>query len=186
MVNTAPCGGTGEILTASRDYCVSSTCSPGIPVPPLKGPYSCTATWSMPSTPPTLPHLRPYPGLVATPTTSAHSKALCEADIGVFNVVFLQGNIRVCQGCRNNYQKSPSPPNNIYLQHPEWREFMPPGAPNIQTKWGNAYYHCNRNCVLARWPTFSNSLIKIDLFIQQKLLPVHKEHLHTHFGIFLN
>ena len=189
MITTAPCGGAGahEVLTisTSQDYCVSSMCSPISHIPPLKGPHSSFKTWSVPSypsnsIPTTLPPLRPYSSLA--PTMPSYSNTSCEASIGVFNVVFLQGNIKVCQGCHNNYEKSPNPPNNICLQHPEWREFIPPGSPTVQIKWGNAYYHCNPNCVMARWPTFSNSLIRIGLAIQQKLLPVHKTQLYTLFG----
>ena len=120
----------------------------------------------------------PYPPLSSYPPSSHQT-------IGQFNIVFIQGNISVCQGCNNKYQKPPLPPHDICLQHLEWREFIPQGSQTTRSKWGNAYYHCHPSCVLSRWPMFTSSLLNIDLSVAQRLLPLHKSYLCRHFGLSL-
>ena len=102
-----------------------------------------------------------------------------------FKVVFISGNIKTCQGCRNNYSRPLVPPNDICIQHCEWREYVPTGYVSAQTKWGNAYYHCNPGCIKAHWPSFDSSLLVIDAIILSKLEAVHKTFLNTTFGLSL-
>lgn len=41
-----------------------------------------------------------------------------------FRIRLIEGNISMCYGCRNKYQKNSQPPNNLCLQTKEWREFI--------------------------------------------------------------
>ena len=102
-----------------------------------------------------------------------------------FNVVFISGNIKVCQGCHNNYPRPLLPPNDICIQHSEWREYLPPGCTATKSKWGNAYYHCNVSCIMARWPAFSSSMIIIDPRMIEKFALIHKSFLNITFGLAL-
>jgi hypothetical protein len=46
------------------------------------------------------------------------------------------------------------PPNNICIQHEEWHSYISPVTKLPESRFGNAYYHANPHCILARWPVF--------------------------------
>ena len=71
----------------------------------------------------------------------------------------------------------PPPPDDICVQHKEWREFFSPGAALPQTKYSNAYYHCNVPCIQSRCPFFTPD-IPANIAIQ--LLPIHTAFLFEH------
>jgi len=96
-----------------------------------------------------------------------------------FTLCFISGNIRVCIGCRNNYPKAPKPPHDLCIRHEE-------SSPNTSvplSKFGNVYYHCKKECIWMRCPTFTSS----DLFIppNMQLSSAHTECLTSVFGIIL-
>ena len=44
----------------------------------------------------------------------------------VFSLCIHSGNISVCNGCRNKFDKNASPPNDLCIQHQEWHSFIYP------------------------------------------------------------
>ena len=38
----------------------------------------------------------------------------------VYCLYFRTGNISICNGCRNKFDKSAKPPNDLCVQHEEW------------------------------------------------------------------
>ena len=94
-------------------------------------------------------------------------------------VCFITGNISVCIGCKNKYPKSPKPPQDICIKHEEWREFTT--GMKQQSKFGNVYYHCRKECIWMRCPAFTSAELYIPPEIN--LLSVHKELLFSVFGI---
>ena len=64
-----------------------------------------------------------------------------------FTVSFITGNISVCMGCKNKYPKSPKPPQDLCIRHEKWRQFTPPNSSTPQSKFGNVYYHCRKECI---------------------------------------
>ena len=122
---------------------------------------------SMPIHPPPLIHFTPQ-----SPSPTSEPFLLC----------FISGNISVCYGCRQKYPKPCVPPNDLCVQHKEWREFFPPGSGTAQARFGNVYYHCNVPCIQARCPFFSSRLLQIPALVAVQLLPVHTEFLAAHMG----
>ena len=122
---------------------------------------------SMPIHPPPLIHFTPQsPSPISEP----------------FLICFISGNMSVCYGCRQKYPKPCVPPNDLCVQHKEWREFFTPGSGTAQARFGNVYYHCNVPCIQARCPFFSSRPLQIPALVAVQLLPVHTEFLAAHMG----
>ena len=86
---------------------------------------------------------------------------------------FLNGNIRVCRGCRQKYVRPLLPPHDICIKHQEWQEFTPVRCSQPITRYGNVYYHCNVSCVQARCPYFEPHMLHITPNILMQLMPSH-------------
>ena len=56
-----------------------------------------------------------------------------------------------------NMLKELGPPNDICIQHEEWRTYMVGGT--SQSRFGNAYYHASIACVHLVWPSFQLSML---------------------------
>ena len=98
-----------------------------------------------------------------------------------FTLSFISGNISVCIGCKNKYPKSPKPPQDLCIRHEEWRQFTPPNSSTLQSKFGNVYYHCRKECVWMRCPYFTSNDLQIPPEIE--LTSIHKEMLLAEFGL---
>ena len=71
-----------------------------------------------------------------------------------FRLCFRTGNISVCNGCRNKFDKKAAPPNDLCVQHAEWRTYTSPVTSQPESRYGNAYYHANPSCIIHKWPHF--------------------------------
>ena len=89
----------------------------------------------------------------------------------VFCLCFRTGNISVCSGCRNNLDKQAYPPNDLCVQHEEWHSYTSPVSKLPESQFGNAYYHANPYCILARWPRFSPGDLLVPEDIRSRLPP---------------
>ena len=159
--------------TPSYPYCPSGSSTPSGPSTPSY-PY-CPSGLSTLYCPPS-PYFSPYPRCTSTPYGPPHSSG------APWTVTFIKGNIKVCFGCKNQYEKNLKPPNDICIEHQEWGEFIPTGSRTSQKKFSNVYYHCNPQCVWLRWGSFNpSSIILSD--IASELTEVHREHLLTNFGV---
>ena len=67
-----------------------------------------------------------------------------------FVLSFIKGNIFLCFGCKNHYQKNPEQPYDLCVKHQEWRDYVPAGSETMQSKFSNAYYHCQSQCMWLR------------------------------------
>ena len=102
---------------------------------------------------------------------------------GIFSVCFRSGNISVCNGFRNKFDKNSLPPNDLCIQHEEWRSYISPVTKLPESRFGNAYYHANPLCIRARWPMFFPGHIIVPVDVQSRLLPQHKLLLFSAFGV---
>ena len=89
-----------------------------------------------------------------------YSPSSTESD-SPFELCFVTGNIKVCRGCRQKYEKPPIPPMNLCIRHKEWQEFVPSGSASTQVRFGNVYYHVNIPCILTRCPYFTSDMLVI-------------------------
>lgn len=124
-----------------------------------------TSSLQLPSHPPPLIHYTPQ-----LPSQPSEPFTLC----------FITGNIGVCYGCRQKYRKPCKPPEDICVCHKVWREYFSPGAALPQTKYCNAYFHCNVPCIQSRCPFFTPDLLVIPAAIAMQLLPIHTAFLADH------
>ena len=100
-----------------------------------------------------------------------------------FTLCRITGNISVCIGCRGRYQKSALPPDDMCIQHQEWREYSVPSSPMPQFRFGNVYYHFNPTCVWSRCHWFVPCQLQIPANLS--LNEVHKYRLSSLFNIQL-
>lgn len=111
----------------------------------------------------------PYP--LSSPYVPTPASSYCGLDptnggAHPFRIHFISGNISVCNGCKGKYDKKVGPPNNICVQHEEWRTFTPQGSSDKQSRFGNVYYHCNITCIMAIWPSFIPSTVVVPVEVQ--------------------
>ena len=108
-----------------------------------------------------------------------------DAGCNPFRVSFISGNINVCYGCKQKYLKEFGPPNDICIQHEEWRTYMYMVGGTFQSRFGNAYYHASIACGHLVWPSFQPSMLVVLPAIECKLQGVHKSLLREKFNMFI-
>ena len=102
-----------------------------------------------------------------------------------FRICFVAGNNSVCRGCKGKYFKEAGPPHDLCVLHEEWRSFTPSGSTTPQSRFGNVYYHCNAVCICLAFPSFVPSSVTVPPHVHAKLDSVHKQWIHTQFGVFV-
>ena len=102
-----------------------------------------------------------------------------------FRLCFRTGNISVCNGCRNKFDKKANPPYDICVQHEEWRSYTSPTTNLPDSRFGNAYYHANPACSMSKWPSFHPQSLLISDEVKNQLQADHKSLLSSLFGIYL-
>jgi hypothetical protein len=111
---------------------------------------------------------------VSTPYHFATSSTPSVSNASEFRSCFRSGNISVCNGCRNRFDKDAQPPYDLCIQHEEWRNFTSPVSHLPDSRYGNAYHHASPACIVARWPSFVYSSLVIPATILAQLQPSHK------------
>ena len=102
-----------------------------------------------------------------------------------FRLCFRTGNISVCNGCKNRFDKKAASPNDLCVQHAEWRSYTSPVTSQPESRYGNAYYHANPSCIICKWPTFLPTSLEIPSEVIHLLQPDHKRIISSLFGITL-
>ena len=93
----------------------------------------------------------------------------------------LTGNISVCNGCKNKFDKTASP--LAFNMKSSGLFLSPAGLP--ESRYGDAYYHANPACIMKKWPHFNPSLLVITSTILPRLLPQHKSIISSLLGVTL-
>ena len=83
---------------------------------------------------PMMPTYNPY-----SPATASAS-LWSPASTNEFKLCFRTGNISTCNGCRNKFSKKASLPQDLCIQHAEWRTFTSPSTQLPDSRFGNAYF----------------------------------------------
>ena len=108
-----------------------------------------------------------------------------------FFVRFIQGNIRVCQGCRSSLRSLnggvPQPPFDLAIARFERRPYRDKsGDLKTPAREQAAHYHLKVPCVQAASPLFVPRSLVIPQDIAALLTPIHKEYLRLMFGLTLS
>ena len=74
-------------------------------------------------------------------------------------------------------------PDDLCIQHQDWREYVLPDSNTPKMKFGNVYYHCKLQCIWLRYPYFTANDLVIHDDIHQKLDSVHLNYLQGVFGL---
>ena len=96
-----------------------------------------------------------------------------------FRLCLRRGNISVCNGCRNKFDKKAKALYDLCVQHEEWRPYVSPTTNLSESIFGNAYYHTNPACIIIKWPSFHPQSLVISP-------DDHKSFLSSVFGIYIN
>ena len=119
------------------------------------------------------------------PWTSPNPSYPIHQSSGSFRLCFRSGNISVCAGCRKRFDKQAVSPNNLCVQHEEWRSYTSPVTNLPESRFGNAYYHAHPNCIMLKWSDFHPFDLEISVDMKNSLTNGHKELLFNLFGIYL-
>ena len=119
--------------------------------------------------------------------TALHSAAPLP-NTNPFYVRFIEGNIRMCQGCksflRNAHGVVPTAPFNLCAARAERRSFRNvAGVLVTPRKEQPAHYHLNLACIRAVAPQFVPSSLVIPSDVRPKLTQTHQEYLRLVFGL---
>ena len=98
-----------------------------------------------------------------------------------FKLVFIFGNISMCYGCHSKYNKDLGPPYDLCIQHGENRQYTQHGEQH--SRFGNAYYHVNLDCVRRVWTSFTPSMLLIEPQLDQRFTDVHRAFLNNFLGM---
>ena len=100
-----------------------------------------------------------------------------------YSLHIIAGNISTCFGCKNKYNKSLKPPNDLCIKTQDWREFISPNSATPLSRFGNVYFHCKPECVLMRNPSFLPSVLNVPDEVAESLNDAHKQYLLDLFGL---
>ena len=105
-----------------------------------------------------------------------------------FYVKFIQGNIRMCQGCKSTLQLSdssvPPPPFDLAIGRSERRQFRDKNGTLVTPRQEQTcHYHLRLDCVISAEPTFVPKSLRIPHDIFPLLTIVHREYLRLVFQL---
>ena len=93
--------------------------------------------------------------------------------VSSFTLCFIAGNITTY---KNKYPKQSQAPYDLCIKHQEWRQFRSPTTATPQSKFGNAYYHCQLKCVWMWHPNFIASGLQVHVSSEIIILSSQASH----------
>ena len=105
-----------------------------------------------------------------------------------FYLRLIEGNIRICQGCRKSLRNAngtiPAPPSNLCVARLERRSFFDQsGTLRLPKKEQPSHYHARVECIRAVCAKFVPSTLQISYELRNTLDSVHKEYILGVFGV---
>jgi hypothetical protein len=105
-----------------------------------------------------------------------------------FYVKFIQGNVRMCQGCKSTLRLAdstvPPPPFDLAIGRSERRQFRDKNGTLITPRQEQTcHYHLRLDCVISAEPTFVPKSLRIPQDILPLLTIVHREYLRLVFQL---
>ncbi len=112
----------------------------------------------------------------------------CQPNINPFYVKFIQGNIRMCQGCHSTVRSSdgsiPAPPFDLVIARAERRTFRDKSGVFITPyQEQTCHYHVRLDCIKSVEPSFIPMALNVPQDVIPLLSAVHIEYLHLVFGL---
>lgn len=126
-----------------------------------------------------------YTSANAAPNPSAPTVV---PNVNPFYIRFIEGNIRMCQGCKSFLRRSdgsiPAPPFDLCAARAERRSFRDAnGTLRTPLKEQPAHYHLNLPCIRTACPEFIPCSLLVPSDVLPALTAVHKEYLRLVFGL---
>ena len=137
---------------------------------------------------PTTSSSNPPITIVCTPPQlSTSSMPILPPNINPFYVKFIQGNIRMCQGCKTTVRLSdssiPPPPFDLVVARSERRQFRDKNGTLVTPRQEQTcHYHLRLDCIIAAEPNF----ITHSLRIIPLLTVIHQEYLRLMFKVTIS
>ena len=158
-------------------------CTVSSPLPPPTQHQTVNYAVSSPLPPPTQHQTVKYP--VSSPLSSSSTDSI---NVNPFYLKKLQGNIRVCQGCRGSLRlldgTIPAPPFDIVVARVERRPYRDAGGTlKYPARPSAAHYHFRLSCIRSAEPSFSLLSLVVPMDITTQLTAQHKHPLQLDFGL---
>ena len=208
---SSPPGLVHNIMPASCSHTSDSGLNPANSVPIVPSSSSYSGTTPLGQQPPRLSgystqqqlQLGPPPLIVVGQSNSAsfspvpctsetprhHTSSVSPPNTNPFYLRFISGNIRTCQGCHSTLRPGgaiPNPPYNLTVARAERRPYRnTSGTVVTPYKESISHYHCCVECVQSGDPKFVPMSLLIPLDLYSQLNSVHREYLHSAFGLNL-
>ena len=126
--------------------------------------------------------------LINTSQNASQSMCSTQPNTNPFYVRFIQGNIRMCQGCRSSLRSRdgsvPVPPFDMVIARAERRSFRDKNGELVTPhQEQTCHYHFRLDCIRAVEPNFVPMALQVPQDIVSSLTLVHREYLRLVFGL---
>jgi len=152
-----------------------------------RGPILATHNWLPPQTSfPSQNWIYPQShGVTQQSQPHPQSCGISQAQNSEFHLCFRIGNISVCNGCKNRFDKNATP--SEWIMYSTWRmeTIYITRLRATKSRYGNAYYHAIPSCIINKWPDFHPDFLVVLPAVLDKLTDEHKVTVSSLFGIDL-
>ena len=127
------------------------------------------------------------PTVISAGQNPTQSTCSIQPNTNPFYVRFIQGNIRMCQGCRSSLRLQdgsiPVPPFDMVIARAERKSFRDKNGELVTPRQEQTcHYHFRLDCVRAVEPNFVPMALQVPQDILPSLTVIHREYLRLVFG----
>ena len=128
------------------------------------------------------------PTVISASQNPTQSTCSIQPNTNPFYVRFIQGNIRMCQGCRSSLRLQdgsiPVPPFDMVIARAERKSFRDKNGELVTPRQEQTcHYHFRLDCVRAVEPNFVPMALQVPQDVLPSLTVIHREYLRLVFGL---
>ena len=128
------------------------------------------------------------PTVITASQTAPQSTCSIQPNTNPFYVRFIQGNIRMCQGCKSSLHLSdgsiPVPPFDVAVARAERKTFRDKNGELVTPRQEQTcHYHFRIDCIRAVEPNFIPMALQLPQDVLPSLTFIHREYLRLVFGL---
>ena len=126
--------------------------------------------------------------MISASQNTSPSTCSIQPNTNPFYVRFIQGNIRMCQGCRSSLRLQdgsiPVPPFDLVIARAERKTFRDKSGELVTPRQEQTcHYHLRLDCIRAVEPNFVPMALQVPQDVLPSLTNIHREYLRLVFGL---